>query len=267
MDLRRLEYFLAVVQHGQVTSAASALRVAQPSLSQAIKALERDLGVQLFTREGRTLLADPGPGPASVEPSSLIGDLDTAAAVAGTVVEPAAGRLDIAAHGSRSWPRAAVAALAAFHERYAGIPVRVHSPRDEDELEAACSPTAGARRAGLPARARCGPGRTAAGGPGHLGGAAAERGRTGGPAGADSAWRAARHRVRGQHARVRLITERDHGGTAGGEGAGPAGGTYPAPRIDPADGGGRGWRLVHYQRVRTGTRPGSAPSPGGWSHR
>jgi DNA-binding transcriptional LysR family regulator len=133
MDLRRLEYFLAVVQHGQVTSAASALRVAQPSLSQAIKALERDLGVQLFTREGRTLRPTRA-GRALVEPARrVLGDLDTARAAVADVVELAAGWLDIATHDLLGRDPL-VAAIAAFHELYAGIPVRVHSPRDEDEL-------------------------------------------------------------------------------------------------------------------------------------
>jgi len=133
MDLRRLEYFLAVVQHGQVTSAASALRVAQPSLSQAIKALERDLGVQLFTREGRTLRPTRA-GRALVEPARrVLGDLDTARAAVADVVELAAGWLDIATHDLLGRDPL-VAAIATFHEKYAGIPVRVHSPRDEDEL-------------------------------------------------------------------------------------------------------------------------------------
>src|SRR5215475_2354297 len=133
MDLRRLEYFLAVVQHGQVTSAASALRVAQPSLSQAIKALERDLGVDLFTREGRTLRPTRA-GRALVEPARrVLGDLDTARAAVSDVVELAAGWLDIATHDLLGRDPL-VAAVAAFHERYAGVPVRLHSPRDEEEL-------------------------------------------------------------------------------------------------------------------------------------
>jgi DNA-binding transcriptional LysR family regulator len=133
MDLRRLEYFLAVVQHGQVTSAASDLRVAQPSLSQAIKALERDLGVQLFTREGRTLRATRA-GRALIEPARrVLSDLDTARAAVAGVVELAAGWLDIAAHDLLGRDPL-VPALAAFHDRYAGIPVRMHSPRDEDEM-------------------------------------------------------------------------------------------------------------------------------------
>jgi DNA-binding transcriptional LysR family regulator len=70
MDLRRLEYFLAVVEHGRVTVAANELHVAQPSLSQAIRALERDLGAELFVRNGRGLTPTPaglalvGAGPA-----------------------------------------------------------------------------------------------------------------------------------------------------------------------------------------------------------
>ena len=133
MDLRRLEYFLAVVQHGQVTSAASALRVAQPSLSQAIKALERDLGVPLFTREGRTLRPTRA-GRALIEPARrVLGDLDTARAAVADVVELATGWLDIAAHDLLG-REPLVDALAAFHRRYAGIPVRLHSPRDEDDL-------------------------------------------------------------------------------------------------------------------------------------
>lgn len=44
MDERRLRYFLAIVEDGGVTRAASRLHVAQPSLSQALRALERELG-------------------------------------------------------------------------------------------------------------------------------------------------------------------------------------------------------------------------------
>ena len=53
MDRRHLEYFLAVADLGSFTRAAASLSIAQPSLSQAIAALERDLGSQLFERHGR----------------------------------------------------------------------------------------------------------------------------------------------------------------------------------------------------------------------
>jgi DNA-binding transcriptional LysR family regulator len=133
VDLRRLEYFLAVVEHGRVTSAAAALHVAQPSLSQAIRALERDLGVDLFVRSGRGLTPTPA-GLALVDPARrVLRDLASARAAVADVVDLSAGWLDIAAHDQLTFdPLAPV--LAAFHRRYAGVPVRVHDPRSEEDL-------------------------------------------------------------------------------------------------------------------------------------
>ncbi|UVM24440.1 LysR substrate-binding domain-containing protein [Pseudomonas wadenswilerensis] len=50
MDLRQLRYFVRVVEHGNVTRASEALHIAQPAVSQQIRSLEQDLGMQLLTR-------------------------------------------------------------------------------------------------------------------------------------------------------------------------------------------------------------------------
>ncbi|MEV0177143.1 LysR family transcriptional regulator [Streptomyces sp. NPDC050803] len=55
MELRVLRYFLAVAEADSVTAAARQVHVAQPSLSRQLSALEKDLGVSLFTRRPGSL--------------------------------------------------------------------------------------------------------------------------------------------------------------------------------------------------------------------
>lgn len=54
-DLQRLSYFVAIVDAGTVSLAASRLRVSQPALSRQLATLERQVGTALFEREGRGL--------------------------------------------------------------------------------------------------------------------------------------------------------------------------------------------------------------------
>ena len=50
MELRVLEYFLALAREGSVSAAAEALHVSQPTLSRQLIELERELGTTLFER-------------------------------------------------------------------------------------------------------------------------------------------------------------------------------------------------------------------------
>lgn len=97
MDIRQLRQFLAVVDTGSFTKAAESLLVAQPSLSQTIKGLERELGITLFHRVGRRVaLSEAGKeleGPARL----VIRDLETAEAHVRGLRGLRSGRIQIAA--------------------------------------------------------------------------------------------------------------------------------------------------------------------------
>lgn len=56
MDLKQLEYFQHVAELGSFTRAATYLSVVQPALSRQVRALETELGQNLFDRNGRGVI-------------------------------------------------------------------------------------------------------------------------------------------------------------------------------------------------------------------
>jgi LysR family transcriptional regulator, nitrogen assimilation regulatory protein len=56
MELRKIQYFFSVIEHGNLSSAAQSLRVSQPTLSRQIQAIEQEYKTALFVRGGRGMM-------------------------------------------------------------------------------------------------------------------------------------------------------------------------------------------------------------------
>src|SRR5215217_1292420 len=67
MKLQQLRYVAEIVRHGlNVSEAAEALHTSQPGVSKQIRALEQELGIQVFVRHGKRLVEITEPGKAVI---------------------------------------------------------------------------------------------------------------------------------------------------------------------------------------------------------
>ncbi len=102
MELRHLRAFLAVAEELHFGRAAKRLQMAQPPLSQQIRQLEKELGVQLFRRNTRSVRLT-GAGEAFLAPvRTVIDDFDTAVRAARSAGRGEYGRVTIGFAGASS---------------------------------------------------------------------------------------------------------------------------------------------------------------------
>ncbi|MFH8717737.1 transcriptional regulator CynR [Streptomyces zaomyceticus] len=133
-ELRHLRYLLAVAEHASFTRAAEELRIAQPTLSQQIKQLEKALGVLLLDRTGRTVrLTDSGEAYAGYARRALQ-DLAAGERAVLDVRDLSRGRLRLAATPTFT-AYLTGPLVAAFHTRHPGITVEVREST-QDRIEA-----------------------------------------------------------------------------------------------------------------------------------
>ncbi|RZL80354.1 MAG: LysR family transcriptional regulator [Rhodococcus sp. (in: high G+C Gram-positive bacteria)] len=129
MEMRQIEYFLAIADHGGISAAARALDTAQPTLSQAVRALERELGAPLFHRMGRGLTLTAA-GRALIGPSRrLMRNLLNWPEVLVTNTDDLGGRLDIAVFPALA--DSVVDLIAEFSTRHPRVEVHVADLHDD----------------------------------------------------------------------------------------------------------------------------------------
>lgn len=131
MELRQLEYFVAVAEEASFTRAAERVRISQPGVSAQIRELERELGATLIDRSTRTAsLTDAGR--AALEPArAALASADAMKQAVGDVIGLIRGRLTVGmVIGCTVTPF--FDALAAFHHAHPGVEITLlehHSAR------------------------------------------------------------------------------------------------------------------------------------------
>ena len=98
MNLQQIRYFQCIVKNQlNLTRAAKQLRVSQPAISKQVILLERELGVQLFTREGKRIIALSDVGKKILQKCELINyTVENIKVVVSESLQPDRGSLSIA---------------------------------------------------------------------------------------------------------------------------------------------------------------------------
>lgn len=131
MQFQQLQYFVAVAETRHFTRAAELVHVAQPSLSQQIKSLERELGADLFLRaRGNITLTDAGEALLPLA-RRILADTETARYEVQELVQLRSGRVRLGATPSLC-TGLLPDVLRAFHDRYPGIRLLIEEGGSHD---------------------------------------------------------------------------------------------------------------------------------------
>ncbi|MER5551040.1 LysR family transcriptional regulator [Streptomyces sp. NPDC002793] len=122
MDLRQLEYFVAVAEERNFTRAAERVHISQSGVSAQIRRLERELGAELFDRSSRTAALTVAGKAALAHARATLAAAEAVGQAVGEVAELIRGRLTVGmVIGCTVTPL--FDALAAFHRAHPGVEI------------------------------------------------------------------------------------------------------------------------------------------------
>lgn len=133
MELRQLRYFVAVARQRHFTRAAAALGLAQPALSQQIRALEREVGVTLLDRGGRRVRPTPAGEALLIRAERILAEVASATAELAEFAGARRGRVIVGALPSLAEHQLPTL-VAAFHTRHPGIELALREERTANLL-------------------------------------------------------------------------------------------------------------------------------------
>src|SRR3954462_12240676 len=124
LDPQRLRAFLAVARARNFSRAAESLGKTQPSVSQAVAALERELGQPLFVREGRSTHLAPAGKLLLAHAEAIFAAMDRAQAALAGLHELRRGELVVGTSDTLAY-YLLPPVFAAFRARYPGVELRL----------------------------------------------------------------------------------------------------------------------------------------------
>jgi DNA-binding transcriptional LysR family regulator len=135
MDLRQLRYFVAVAEERHYGRAAQRLHMSQPPLSMQIKALERELGIELLERTSRRVaLTDAGR--AFLERAkTILGAVEEAREVARGAEQGTQGRLEVGFISSATLSLLPPS-IRLFRERFGGVELELKELTSAQQIDA-----------------------------------------------------------------------------------------------------------------------------------
>lgn len=133
MELKQLEYFVAVCEELHFTRAAEKMGIAQPSLSQQIKLLEHEVGMALFDRIGKKTLITEAGAILLKHSYNLFHEMNQAKTAIGELQGLKRGTLKLGALQSAAM-LLLPSAITAFHESYPSVRIEVSGLRHGDIL-------------------------------------------------------------------------------------------------------------------------------------
>ena len=134
MEIRVLRYFLAVAREGNMTAAAAALHVTQPTLSRQLADLEEELGARLFERKSRGVALTPDGMRLRERAEEIIGLLDKTRAEFAAPGAELAGDIHIGCGETREM-RHLAELMRETRAAHPGIRFHIHSGNSEDVTE------------------------------------------------------------------------------------------------------------------------------------
>ena len=133
MELRQLEYFVAVARHRHFGRAAEAIYVTQPALSQQVRRLESELGVALLRRTSRGVELTPAGADLLARAETILAEASAARSVMDEHAGVVRGAVRVAATAADAVRLPEV--IAAFHRDHPSVRIALRQASAVEALE------------------------------------------------------------------------------------------------------------------------------------